>query len=296
MNRFVFMLLQDNKLQEKLKRDGFIVIPFLNEEEVKNLNEFYNSLHAGNEPPDFIDDIHMTIWCADHAYKEKVSNTLMKLFDAASARYFKHVRRLNNVFIIKRAGQQTAFKVHQDWNVVDETKYESVNVWVPLHNVDTNTGALWVLKGSHRINRVVRGAGYLFPDYTHYLDKLEEKAVSVKLKAGEAIVFYHSVIHGSPPNLGEGLRKAACFTVVPEKAPLCIYYQEAAEKPLQMHQPPDDFMFNYTHLRSESIMRPPSDKAVETLAPYENRKVTEEELRPLFRHGKGVFTFFKGFK
>jgi hypothetical protein len=286
------MLLKDQALQKRLSEKGYITLPFLNEEEVKQLNTLYDSVHGGNEPPDFIDNIHMTSWCSDFAYKQKISNGLTRLFDEPSSRFFKDYRRLNHVFIIKRSGQQTTFKVHQDWNVIDETTYESVNVWVPLHDVNESSGALWVLEGSHRINRNVRGAGYLFPDYGAHMDTLEKKAVSVKLKAGEAIVFYHSVIHGSPPNLSQQLRRAACFSVVPVNAPLCIYYQPTAQAPLEQYEPADDFIFRYNHLRTETLQRPPAETPVKIMAPYQNKKVTEEDLMQFLKVKTGLFSFF----
>ncbi len=287
------MLFKDVRLQKELEQNGFVIIPFLKMDEVNNLNSFYNEVHQRQEPPLFIENIHMTTWCEDLDYKLSISNGLTNLFSEASENYFKNYRRLNNVFIVKKSGQQTTFKVHQDWNVVDETKHQSVNVWVPLHNVDENTGALWVLKGSHKINRKIRGAGYLFPDYGAYTKALEKEAVSVKLKAGEAIVFYHSVIHGSPPNLSNKNREAACFSVIPKDAPLCIYFQPTKGAPLEIHQPEDDFMFRYNELRKEAHVIPPSSNVVKTLATYVNKSVELKELEVFTKFTIPFWKFWK---
>jgi hypothetical protein len=287
------MLLKDKILQSELEKNGFIVIPFLNDAEVKTLNIFNNTVHNNQEPPDFIDDIHMTTWCGSLDYKLNISKNLTQLFSEPCKRYFKPVRTLNHVFIVKKSGKQTTFKVHQDWNVIDETKYQSVNVWIPLHDVDETTGALWVLRNSHSLDRKVRGAGYLFPDYSEFMNELEKKAISVKLKAGEAIVFYHSVIHGSPPNLGNQSRKAACFSVIPKDAPLHIHYQPEKGLPLELHTPPDDFIFHYNHLRTETLLRPPSAKPVKILASFENKKVELKELKPFLENKMKFFSLWR---
>jgi hypothetical protein len=286
------MLFKDKILQAELEQNGFIVIPFLNTDEVEKLNLFYSSVHNNQDPPHFIEDIHMTTWCTDLEYKLNVSTNLIQLFTEPSNRYFDKIRRLNNVFIVKKSGKQTSFKVHQDWNVVDETKYQSVNVWIPLQDVDESTGALWVLKGSHKLNRKIRGAGYLFPDYGNYTSELEKAAVLVKLKAGEAIVFYHSVIHGSPPNMGNKNREAACFSVIPEEAPLCIYFQPEKEKTLEVHQPMDDFMFHYTELRKQAHLIPPSNKPINILSSYKNKPVELDELSTFLKNKKSIFNFW----
>lgn len=272
------MLLKDKILQERLETDGYIILPLLSKDEVASLNEFYNSIHSSQEPPDFIENIHMTIWCKDYVYKEKVRTHLERFFHSSTQFLFDKTRTLNHVFIVKRSGAETTFKVHQDWSVIDETKYQSVNVWVPLHDVNKDGGALWVVKGSHKINRPIRGAGYLFPDYSPHIKELEKVAVSVNLKAGEAIVFYHSLIHGSPPNLTSDYRKAACFTVIPEEAPLCIYFQKDKASKLEKHEPKDDFMFRYDHLRTETFTNAPTQNPVTFSEPYVNEVVSEREI------------------
>ena len=287
------MLFKDKALSDELRENGYVVIPFLNDSEIADLNKFYSDVHNGENPPNFNEDIHMTTWCSDGEYKQKIATNLMNLFADASERFFQKFRRLNNVFIIKKSGNQTTFKVHQDWNVVDETKYESVNVWVPLHDVDEQSGALWVLKKSHNINRKIRGAGYLFPEYGQHNNVLEEKAVSVKLKAGQAIVFYHSVIHGSPPNTSGHNRKAACFTVVPKEAPLCIYFQPSANEPLKRFEPHDGFIYNYAHLRVESTKKSPAETPVKILPSYINKPVELNELKPFLNSKKRWFEFFR---
>lgn len=289
------MLLKNETLQQELKQNGFVVVPFLSEEEVVQLNSFYEEVNSHQEPPDFIDGIHMTSWCKSSDYKKNVSTHLESFFKEATDKFFEKTRQLNHVFIVKKSGKNTTFKVHQDWNVIDENKYESVNVWIPLHDVDENSGALWVLKGSHQIKRKIRGSGYLFPDYSPFFTELEAASTSVKLKAGEAIVFYHSMIHGSPPNMASNDRKAACFTVIPKEAPLCIYFQPTAKDPLQQYEPADDFMYQYDYLRTETLSKPPAKEPVKTMASIENKKVELSELNSfLKKEKKGFFSFLKG--
>ncbi len=272
------MLFKDKILQEELERNGYVIIPFLKEDEVDDLNNFYDTTHNGKEPPNFIENIHMTSWCLNVDYKLSVTNGLKEILNKSADNHFDDVRTLNHVFIIKRKGNDTTFKVHQDWSVIDETKYQSVNVWIPMHDVNEDSGALWLVKGSHKINRKIRGAGYLFPDYSSFTEELQKQAISVKLKRGEAVVFYHSVIHGSPPNKTEPLRKAACFTVIPKQAPLAIYFQKKEGDTLELHEPGDDFMFRYNELRKEAHIIPPTNYP-HLLSAFSNSKVEATELQ-----------------
>src|SRR4051812_30581600 len=103
------MLFKDQVLSDELRNNGYLVIPFLNPDDVLKLNEFYSAVHNGEDPPNFTEDIHMTTWCSDGDYKRKVSSGLKEIFTEASERFFQNYRRLNNVFIVKKSGRQTNF-------------------------------------------------------------------------------------------------------------------------------------------------------------------------------------------
>lgn len=265
-------------MQERLNKDGYVTVPFLQADELEALRAFYFSLHPDGEAPEKIEGIHMTTWCANAEYKQKVASFLSEFYAAPCERMFRDYRRLNNVFIVKESGKGTTFKVHQDWNVVDEQENFAINIWLPLFDVDERTGALWLLKGSHHIQRHIRGSAYLFPDYSPHYDLLEEAATSLPLKAGEAVIFYLNAIHGSPPNLGDMPRIATCFSVIPKDAPLTIYFQKQAGDPLELHTPPDDFMYHYTHLRTETFERAPTNTPEKLLPSFENKAVSRAEI------------------
>ena len=199
-------LFKDQELQAQLNEKGYVTLPFIGDVELEKLREFYHSIHPDGAPEKF-EGIHMTTWCKDIDYKLTVANRLSDIYHEPCKAVFQDFRVLNNVFIVKDSGE-TPFKVHQDWNVVDERENFAVNVWIPLYDITKNEGGLWVIEGSHKIDRHIRGSAYLFPNYSPFNDELEKSAKSVSLKAGEAIIFYVNIIHGSPANYGEKERIA----------------------------------------------------------------------------------------
>jgi Phytanoyl-CoA dioxygenase (PhyH) len=277
-------LLKDAQLQQELNEKGFVKIQVLNDNEIHQLSSYYSEIHP-NGAPEKTDGIHMTTWCKDLEYKLSVANRLAEIYRKPCEAIFENYRILNNVFIVKDSGE-TPFKVHQDWNVVDENENFALNVWIPLNDITKNEGGLWVVEGSHKINRNVRGSAYLFPNYTAFNDELEKAATSVSLKAGQAIVFYVNIIHGSPPNHGETERIATCFSVIPKDAPLTIYFQKNAGAPLEMHSPKDDFMYHYTNLRKESFERGPTSQPSKILPSFVNHPIERMELQPFLSENR----------
>lgn len=277
-------LFKDRQLQAQIDEKGFVTLPFIGESELEELRSFYKEIHPDGAPGK-IEGIHMTTWCEDHDYKMKVANRLADIYKKPCEAVFEDFRALNNVFIVKDTGE-TPFKVHQDWNVVDEKENFAINVWIPLYDITKNEGGLWVVEGSHKIDRHIRGSAYLFPNYAPFNDELEKAAKSVSLKAGEAIIFYVNIIHGSPPNYGEMERIATCFSVIPKNAPLTIYFQKEAGDPLEIHQPSDDFVYSYKHLRTETFERPPTENPVSVIDSYINQPIQPSELSPFLDEKK----------
>ena len=199
----------------------------------------------------------MTTWCADQAYKLKVKQKIDGTLVDHCAKLFKDYRILNQVFIIKKPGPETTFHIHQDWNVVDERKFPSLNIWIPLVDVNESSGAMWIIKKSHHLNTYIRGAGSIFPRYNQYIKQLSPYMTSYPMKAGEALIFYHSTIHGSPPNLSNQPRIVIAASILPKEAPLHIHYHQVQSKHVQIYQPGENFMFEYESLREDTIKYPP---------------------------------------
>ena len=271
-------IFRDSNQSKEIEEKGLITVPFLSSDELNELKDFYKKVHPSGEPPHWIDGIHMTSWCPDADYKQKISSGLKKILNPACDRLFKNHRIINHVFIIKKGGGNTNFPIHQDWSIVDESKYPSFNIWIPLQDVDEKNGALWVIEGSQRIKRNVRGAGYLFPDYTNVVDQLRVYMKPAPVKAGTGVVFYHKVIHGSPPNEDNAPRISACISIIPKEAPLQIFYQREPGNPLQVHEPNDEFMFQYENLRVDTLNIPPTQNPVRIEKPFENKEVTLQEM------------------
>lgn len=273
-------LIRDAHFQQVLKEDGVVKVPFLNQEELNAVLNLYKEIHGENSPPTLYNGIHMTIWHHDYEYKKKIQQELEKIVDAATGRTFEKHRAISHQFIVKLNVNETdtTFPVHQDWSIVDEHKYESLNLWIPLQDVDENNGAMWIVKGSHKINRKVRGAGHLFPNYRPVFDQLKPYISSFPMKAGEALLFYHSTIHGSPKNQSKEARAVVQISILPEKAPLQIFFQKSPESPLEVHFPEDDFVFRYNRIREDSEVIPPTPVAAEIKEPFKQKEVTMSEM------------------
>lgn len=275
-------LFLDSENEKVLDERGVTTVPLLTPEEVRELNDFYREIHPDGLPPQMRDGIHMTIWCSDRAYKDRVREKLLSVLEPACQRLFQDFRIVSPVFIVKRKGADTTFPIHQDWNVVDEEKHRAFNVWVPLHAVDAHNGSLWHVPGSHRLPTIVRGPGLLFPRLYDIKDHIRPAMKSLSLEAGQAMVFYHRLIHGSPPNQNDEPRVVISFSLLPREVPLHIYFQKSEESPLQVYHPDDLFIYGFDNVRDDTPFVPPEGELVEERPPHEPVNLTPEMFDQYF--------------
>lgn len=271
-------LFRSDALQRQVDQDGVVTTPLLNADELRAIRDLYYSVNPDGVVPQLRDGIHMTIWCSDPDYKAHIREALKRLLRPAMERMFQDFRMVTPVFIVKVPGAETTFPIHQDWSVVDETRHTALNVWVPLQDVGAHNGGLWAVPGSHRLRNHIRGAGHLFPNLRSVETPLRDRMRQVGGQAGTATVFYHRVIHGSPPNLSSAPRVALACSILPSNVPLHIYFQRDAGSPLQVYHPSDNFIYGFSNVRDQTALIPPSGEMVAVLPPYVPATFSAEEV------------------
>ncbi len=272
-------LFRDEAREEVLERDGVVRVPLLTDDERAAVWGLYRAEHGDAFPPQPRDGVHMTIWCADRAYKERVRDGLRRVLGPAVARVFHAVRLVSPVFVVKAPGGGNLFPLHQDWSVVDETRHRAVNLWIPLHDVDPGSGTLWVVPGSHRLGSPRRGAGHLFPRLAGLEPALAAHRVSPPCRGGDARVCYHRLLHGSPANASAAPRVVAALSLVPEDVPLQICFQRGPEDPLLLFEPGDDFIYAYDNVRDDTPRVPPAGDPVAVLPPSPAVTLSADDVR-----------------
>ena len=276
-----FEIFQSYEQASSLRKNGVICVPFLDEDGLKLIDKIYDKTNINGVIPSLSNGIHMTIWHHDTSYKLNIREELEKVLTPYFEKIFKNYRAISQQFIIKMPGKETTFPIHQDWNIVDESKYFSLNIWIPLHDVDENNGAMWIVKGSHKLNQPIRGAGNLFPNYHTLINDLGPYMTNYPMKAGEALIFYHSTIHGSPANTSNEPRKIVQVSVLPKEAPMQIYFQPPGTNTVEIHNPEDNFNFLYNNIREESEFRSPTDNCSGKIANYKLKSVSIKSIRKI---------------
>jgi hypothetical protein len=236
MKRKIFKMdILENDFREK----GYVVIPFLEEEQLKILQEaFYSS------KPTIDKGFHSTSTNNNMEYRKYVNDLIQSIYYPLSQQILEDYEPVYASFVVKEPGLEGNFPLHMDWSMVDESNYISLAFWSPLVDTNSQNGPLVVLEESHKIGLSFRGGPFLFQALkSNKIPPVKFKTQTLLIKAGEVVIYDHRLFHGSLPNLSQETRPALNFTMKPKEARLLHYHQ--IEKEIEAHFVDPTFFNHY---------------------------------------------------
>lgn len=235
----------DPELDRQMVRDGFIVLPFIDKDEIELFQNLYTKWH-----PEHPKAFYKSYFDPRMEYKLEVENEIIRVFEEKMSAIFRDYNAFGGLFVVKPPTQEGHLPPHQDWSFVDEREHWSINMWCPLEDVNADNGNIIVLKGSHQFNRTIRGVGT--PDvYRDHWKLIEKNMQSVPMKAGEAIFFFHGLLHGSTLNTTPKSRVSLGLTLTPKNVQHYFHYMDNVDgnKRLERFETTPDFYIDYASKR-----------------------------------------------
>lgn len=246
----------DSTLEDEFNRKGYVKVPFLSLAEIEELKTaFFNTIaqSGGAKTTDDVDfatkeeiTYDFTFIDRNPEYKKRVYDIITKAFQKRTSELLNDYRPIIANFIRKKEGGGEV-PMHQNWAFVDEEKYSSVSVWVPLVDSNEENGTLEMVDGSHKKFGQYRG-----PMIPWELRHLKEEIVSrhltpMNVKAGEGVILDDSIVHYSNINKTPGLRLAIQLIMVPREAPTVHYHYDREDDAanIKMLETDLDFYMNF---------------------------------------------------
>lgn len=160
-------------------------------------------------------------------YKQKVFDRIQAAFEPHFEPILADYTPIIANFIRKEADGGEV-PLHQNWAFVDELRYTSVSIWVPLVDSTRDNGTLEITPGSHK--RFGRFRGPLVPWELDQIkdDIIRDFMVPMNATAGDAVILDDSVVHYSNINTTTGLRLTIQLILVPKGVPSIHYHLDRA--------------------------------------------------------------------
>lgn len=270
---------KDLKMQETFEKQGFVVVDFYNDKEIAEVKNLYHTLHPKDEEGFF-----PSAYSKDKKYREKTDTELKRIGHNKFEELLKDYQIINGCFIVKSPGQDSYLHVHQDMTLVDESEYTGINIWTTTVDLTDENGVLYLLPGSHRFFPTYRG--HTLPGfYDPIQEAIKDYMTPYYLKAGQAIIFDQSIVHFSPPNIGNEARIVSNVYFTHKDAQFQICYHDKDDTSfkgkVEIFQQDLSFMTNYEQFGANIYDRPKMGKSL-GLVDYNFPQLTIEQLENQF--------------
>jgi hypothetical protein len=213
-------IFRDRELNDALFREGYVTLPFLNEREIEKLKRIFYNYH---EEIIEAEGLYISSHSNDDAVIQKISDEIQAVFRSSIQKHIESGMTLGGTFIARPPHQSEPLQPHQDWSIVDESRFRSFTIWIPLEDTNDDNGCIYVLPKSHEY---VRGYRHVtIPSvFGPIYDTVWQYMIPVHLKAGEAIVFDHALGHASKPNRSDKIRIAATHSLISKDSEMRFYW------------------------------------------------------------------------
>ncbi len=265
-------------LEESFRQNGYVVITnLLNDEDIERFTRFYNSIPAASE-----DTFYSSHWNNDKAYRKHVDNFIRPILFSKTQDLFLDYRPVYGYYLVKMPGEKGTVSIHQDWMLVDESKFAGITIWIPLVDTNLSNGSFQVIENSHKFLSQIRGSNTHFP-YRSNLEEVHNTFLSnINLGKGDAIIFDHRLAHASLPNLSKDPRVAVGLVVLPKEASIMHYYFEPDKKQASLYRVDDDFLIDF------GLKDKPDRYTFISKIPFTNPVLPTENLATSYAIHKGI--------
>lgn len=244
----------DPDLEEKFQKDGYVIIPFLSDEEVKDMWNAYQDTLTQSGGLITSDDANLaeritydfTFIDKNIEYKKLVFKIITERFEKYVQKYLADYTPIIANFIRKKTNDGEV-PLHQNWAFVDERKYTSVSIWCPLIDSNEQNGTLQVVPGSHKRFGEFRGPMVPWELENIKMDIIKKHLIPMNVKAGQAVVLDDSLVHYSAINKTDELRLAIQLILMPSEVKSIHYHMnpQKSMNDIEVLEVDRDFYMNF---------------------------------------------------
>ncbi len=305
---------KQDELQNQFDKAGYVIVPFLSADEVAQLRQAYFdtlAFRGGNITGEDVTTVDIkeritydfTFIDKSIEYKQKVFDIITQAFKTRTDHYLAGYKPIIANFIYKSENDGEV-PLHQNWAFVDESRYTSVSVWVPLVDSNEQNGTLQMVNGSHKRFGQIRG-----PLVPWELDDIKNDIIQhyltpMNVEAGQAVILDDSIVHYSNINRTNDLRLAIQLIMIPEDA-VSIHYHydlEPGKHEVKVWEVNQDFYMSFNpwkipdHVKTIGTLRY-SGSFIDRkqfderfFMPRYDGVMTEIELPPILESAKAAHT------
>lgn len=238
--------------QAFFEKEGYLILPMLNQAEVEDLSTYYKSLDLKDEKGF---GFHVSMDSLDKALCAQIRT---KIWDAVLPKMDNHLENYKAFvasYVVKESNPKGVVPAHQDWSFVDkeEEGFCSITCWTTLVDTTLDNGCMGVIKGSNSFmhNHRPSPSPQTPVPLSDHMFSIFPYLKTLEMKAGETLFFDNRTFHASPPNTTSSVRLAAGVGVTQKEAELVHYYlkPDGNKNTVLKYKVDEDFFLKYDNAR-----------------------------------------------
>lgn len=254
---------QSLHIMNTLVDQGYVVINFLDQEEINTLRSQigqYSFTFSNNQYREKL-KFNSSFFEPDIELKRKFYHSMVDFFNTKLDSILPGYDILITNYWTKNPCDGEVL-VHQNWSHVDESRFRSYSIWIPLQDTDEHNGTMEVIPKSHLVFTDPRGLNMEYP-YESPFKSIgaaikKEFLMPIPLKTGQAIIIDDALIHYTGPNQSNQPRLAIQLVVKPREAQGEFYFKHKhkdGENNVEVFEADYDFYIRLS-LRTGANTRP----------------------------------------
>jgi len=249
----MFKLFKDSTRQATFEKNGFALLSnLLQAEEIQQLKEFYQ-IEIAHNAKNSIYGMYVSLDEINTELKNNSKLLIQKIVTPKLDKFFQNYKTHLGSFLVKLPDDFSYTYPHQDWQFVRQADVDffSATIWISLNDINTQTGNLGFIKGSHNFfDNIVGSPSPEIITSTMGHEKLLLSYLQFQdIKAGDAFIFNNKTIHAAFPNRTRDARVAVGIGITPIQADIYHYFLKpnTTNKIIEL-KVGSDFFENYTNL------------------------------------------------
>lgn len=276
-------VLNDPELNEEFIKNGYVRVPFLSADEVRELKDLFFStlpasggqIMAGETGVDGAPVITYDFTFIDKnpEYKRQVFDLIVSRFRPQMDKLLADYKPLIANYIRKKTDNGEV-PLHQNWAFADERKCYTVSIWCPLVDSTIENGTLQVVPHSHKKFGEIRGPMIPWELEGIKHEIIDKYLVPLETKAGDCVILDDSIVHYSAINKTNELRLAIQLICIPSELPSIHYHMNPSTSmtDVEVLEVDHDFYMEFNPWKD-----PGAVKRVNTIK-YTPRAINEREF------------------
>ncbi len=242
-------IFKDKNIEQSFREMGYVVIPFIDSSELDKLKEQLkqfkpsDNFEGNQETLIGKQSFHITFFDSDYNYKKEMLNFTRKYFQEFTTNILNNYKCVQANAFIKPAQQGFVFP-HQNLTIVDESKYNSMSLWLPLQDTNFENGTVCVIPKTQNIPIKYRNTHIYWPYADYCMTEEGQKLfIPINVKKGELLIIDDRLIHYTPINKSQEDRWVLHSLWAPQEAQ--IKYFDKTETHVKIYNVDDNF-WQYT--------------------------------------------------